>query len=69
MSDFTREWIAKQRHLSNCARDSSLALDSLEAVLELHQPDGEGMCRSCDYGSAHPCPTVRAVEAALRGES
>lgn len=33
MTDFAHEWIAKQRHLSNCARDSRLALDALEASL------------------------------------
>lgn len=44
------------------------ALAALKAVLELHRPDGEAMCWSCDYGTVHPCSTVRTVEAALRGE-
>lgn len=47
------------------------ALDALEAVLEPHQlqrvPGGQEWCLHC--GGDWPCPTVTAIESALRAES
>ena len=55
------------------------ALDALEAVLALHSPDpaprswgvGAEVCSECsgDEFAPYPCPTVAAIEAALRCES
>ena len=45
------------------------ALDALEAVLALHSQHNSYLhyCRA--DGEKYPCPTVTAIEAALRGES
>ena len=45
------------------------ALDALETVLALHSQHNSYLhyCRA--DGEKYPCPTVTAVEAALRGES
>lgn len=66
-----RDWLAKRRNAVFTADAPSLptALDALEAVLELHVPDGEAMCRSCDYGTAYPCMTVTVITTALGVES
>ena len=34
-----------------------------DGVRALHERDGEGFCRACDYGTHHPCPTIRALDA------
>ena len=51
--------------------DFPRALAALKAVLELHCPEpyaqGPDYCAECEH--RHPCPTVSAIEAALRGES
>jgi hypothetical protein len=43
---------------------------ALEAVLELHTPDTYGECRLCEDGpgfnAKYPCPTVAAIEGALK---
>ena len=51
-----------------------LALEALEAVLELHTAaPGGGWCRMCEtlsdpYDASYPCATRRAIEAKLEGE-
>ncbi len=75
-------WIAKQRRLSNCARDSKLALDALEAVLkEVWRIESghhfHGTTCTCGYASHRARdrtehltrPLTDAIEAALRAES
>ena len=45
------EWIARQRHLSNCARASRLALDALEAAIDAgraHREHGLCACLGCE---------------------
>ena len=45
--------------------NSELMLDALRAVLDMHSRDYFGECAACPSGIAAPCPTVRAIEAAL----
>ena len=35
---------------------------AVERVRALHERDGEGFCRVCDYMTPHPCPTLRALD-------
>ena len=47
-----------------------LALDALQAVLDMHRPiwvDGIEYCKHCvDFGGEYPCPTVRAIHDAIK---
>ena len=45
------------------------ALDALEAVLALHSQHNSYLHYCQADGEKYPCPTVTAIEAALRGES
>ena len=50
-----------------------LALDALQAVLDMHRPiwvDWIEYCKHCvDFGGEYPCPTVQAIHTALGAES
>lgn len=65
------DWTADGDFIADARTRLPLALDALEAVLEPHQlhrvPGGQEWCLHC--GGDWPCPTVTAIESALRGES
>lgn len=73
------EWIAKGRKFAGRSQEMRAryprALDALEAVLALHRRAGgvaiPVFCLHCQEfnDGTWPCPTVAAIEAALRGES
>lgn len=47
------------------------ALDALQAIHDMHRRiwvDGIEYCKHCvDFGGEYPCPTVRAIQAAIGG--
>jgi hypothetical protein len=57
-------------HLEALADHSALLTAAVEAVLTLHSPDTYGECRRCEDGpgfsATWPCPTVAAIENALK---
>ena len=70
-------WISSQRHLSNCARDSQLALDALEAVLTFATAERDKISRTyisqpgtayAGYANAMD-DVIRTIESALRADS
>ena len=58
--------------IAHARADVPALVAALRAVLDLHQPTevlGRGsVCPTCDPWRPYPCPTVRAVEAALEVE-
>ena len=74
------KWIAEARPHAWAIRSGHPSLDAIEAVLDLHKPEQYDdsysgatgyMCEAClcDDGVTYmeyPCPTVRAIETALK---
>ena len=55
------------------------ALDALQAVLDMHHDDGDGLCNECSDGllsndpcptvASYPCPTVRAIQTVIEKQN
>ena len=79
MLNHREDWTADVDLIADARTSLPAALDALVAVLGLHQASpaprswgvGAEVCGGCggDEFVPHPCPTVAAIEAALRGDS
>jgi hypothetical protein len=65
-AEATEVQIETQRKIQEVMHTWGDALAAVEAVLELHEPDGD-YCGECSIHDAvtYPCPTVAAIRTAL----